>query len=353
MILARFILRAVALRILAALAVLFAILQILDLLDATTDVLDRGLGAAGVAQYAVLRAPGLIVQALPIAVLAGSLLAFAQLARESAIIAMRASGISIYRIVGSATPVALAVVAAHLALAQVVAPVTDAAFERWWRASEPSSERGDPATRSFRVGPDIVTATADIEDDARLNDIRIYRRGPDGRLLTRTTAFDARFIDGGWVLSAAQTVTFSGDGGTVRADPSLTWATTLRPVDIETVFGDATTVSTGEARRALREGAALRSPAFYEMQLQRAWAAPFASLIMLLLAAPVALVNFRGGTAPTVMALSLGAGLLYLVVDGLLAAVGESGAVPAVLAAWGAPVVFAASALLVLLREEG
>ena len=39
MILARFILKVVGFRILAALAVLFAVLQVLDLLDATTDVL--------------------------------------------------------------------------------------------------------------------------------------------------------------------------------------------------------------------------------------------------------------------------------------------------------------------------
>ncbi|MBW1279498.1 LptF/LptG family permease, partial [Escherichia coli] len=89
---------------------------------------------------------------------AGSLLAFAQLAGESAIIAMRACGISIYRIVVLSTPAALIVVVAHLVIGQAVAPRADAALERWWRATEPASERSPPPTRNFRIGPDIVTA---------------------------------------------------------------------------------------------------------------------------------------------------------------------------------------------------
>ncbi len=56
----------------------------------TTDILDRGLGTAGVLYYAALRSPRLIDQVAPIAALAGGL--FALLAagpRGGAIIAMR------------------------------------------------------------------------------------------------------------------------------------------------------------------------------------------------------------------------------------------------------------------------
>ena len=353
MILARFILKVVGFRILAALAVLFAVLQVLDLLDATTDVLDRGLGVSGVMRYAALRAPGLLIQAMPIAVLAGSLLAFTQLGRENAIIAMRASGISTFRLIGLSLPAALFVVAAHLVIGQAIVPRTNAAQERWWRVTEPVGDRKPPESRSFRVGADIVTATADPDRDTSLSDVRIYRRTPEGLLLTRTTASTARFDDGAWTLSDARTVTIAQGAEGVRDAARLTWPTTLRPVDIQTVFGDTATTTSAEAHRGLREGAALRSPAFYQMTLQRAWSAPFASLVMLLLAIPVGLVSYRGAQAPVVLGLCLGAGLLFLVVDGLLAAIGETGVLPVLLAAWGGPIVFAAAAMLVLLREEG
>ena len=50
---------------------------------------------------------------------------------------------------------------------------------------------------------------------------------------------------------------------------------------------------------------------------------------------------------------NIGPGLLVLVVDGLLTAVGESGAAPAVLAAWAAPAIFAAGGITALLYLEG
>ena len=55
----------IATRIVGSLAILVGILQILDLLDITTDIVERGLGGAGVAYYALLRMPRLIEQAGP------------------------------------------------------------------------------------------------------------------------------------------------------------------------------------------------------------------------------------------------------------------------------------------------
>ena len=65
MILRRHILRLVGTRVMAALVVLVSILQILDLLDVTTDILQRRLGVAGVFYYATLRLPSLIEQVAP------------------------------------------------------------------------------------------------------------------------------------------------------------------------------------------------------------------------------------------------------------------------------------------------
>ena len=62
----------------------------------------------------------------------------------------------------------------------------------------------------------------------------------------------------------------------------------------------------------------------------------------------VAIVGAFGVTAA-----SVGAGLLFLVTDGLLNALGEGAALSPVLAAWTAPLVFAALATTVLLRMEG
>jgi lipopolysaccharide export system permease protein len=134
----------------------------------------------------------------------------------------------------------------------------------------------------------------------------------------------------------------------------MTWRVNLTPRDVTILFSDASAQpSAAEARRALEGGGAERSPAFYHMQLQRTFAAPFACLVMLLMTAPVALASFRAGQAGLYTAGGVAAGLLFLVIDGMLTAVGESGALSAPLAAWAAPLVFSALAMTTLLHLEG
>ena len=354
MTLRRLVLTRIAFRILAALAVLYALLQVLDLLDTTDEVLDRGLGVSGIFYYALLRTPRLITQALPIAVLAGGLFGFSQLARENAVTAMRTVGVSVYGILALAVPAALVAVLLQIALEQWVTPAADAAMQEWWLATAPPEDAKDEGdARSFRVGNDIVTASAGALGGTILLHPRIYRRDQDGHLTQRLTADSARYKGPGWTLTDVQTVSVGETRAEIAHADTLDWATTLEPADVVSTYGDSVNVSPAEARRALNEGAALHAPAFYEMRLQRAWAGPFASLVMLLLAAPVALANFRGGSGTTAVAIALGTGMLFLVIDGLLTAIGESGAAPVPLAAWAGPVIFSALGLTILLRKEG
>jgi lipopolysaccharide export system permease protein len=122
---------------------------------------------------------------------------------------------------------------------------------------------------------------------------------------------------------------------------------------VRAVFSGDPAVTAMSAARALTGGGSERPQSFYLTHLQRAFAHPAGALAMLLLAAPVALANFRSGQGGTFVVGALGAGLVFIVADGLLTAMGESGAVSPVLAAWTAPLVFAALGATALLKLEG
>ena len=74
---------------------------------------------------------------------------------------------------------------------------------------------------------------------------------------------------------------------------------------------------------------------------------------MLLLALPAACGLPRRSTGGAALLLALILGLAYLLCDGLMAALGTSGHVPAPLAAFAAPVLFSAIGLLQLRFFEG
>jgi len=348
-----YVLKTAATRILGAALILMGILQILDLLEVTNDILDRGLGIAGVTYYAALRAPRLVEQVAPIAVLAGGLFAFSQLARESAIISMRAAGISAYRILGFAAPAAVAMMLLHFVCAQVIAPRTDPTLDAWWRATTPAAERKAEGPRSFRVGDDLVIAAGSTSDGRNLTAVKIYRRDKAGRLVERIDAPTAKLGGNGWVLDNAVTTRFGGEKAEVVTATTMTWTSRLQPDDVQALFSDNPVPSASSARRALLNGGTDRPPSYYETRFMAAFAGPFGAIIMLLLSAPVALGSFRSTQGAMLLVSGLAAGLLFLVINGLLTALGEGGAISPILAVWGAPVIFGALALTVLVSLEG
>ncbi len=348
-----YVLKVASVRILGAAAILMGILQILDLLEVTTDILDRGLGMAGVAYYAALRTPRLVEQIAPISVLAGGLFAFSQLARESAVIAMRAAGVSAYRIVAMAAPAAVAMMLLDFTCAQVIAPRTDPMLDSWWRSTTPISEQKVAKPRSFRVGDDLVVATASTPDGRNLTSVKIYRRNTSGRLTERIEAPSASLKSDGWVLTDAVTARFNGEKAEVVRASTIIWTSRLRPRDVQALFSDNPTPSASSARRALLNGGTDRPPSYYETQLLSAFAGPFGALVMLLLSAPVALANFRSRQGAVLLTAGLASGLIFLVVDGLLSALGESGAISPLLAVAGGPIIFGALAITALVSLEG
>lgn len=350
--LARYLFALTASRILAALAVLVGILQILDLLEVTTEILDRQLGAGGVFYYGLLRLPRLIEQAAPLAVLAGSLFAFAKLAGESAVTAMRSTGISAYRVTALALPAAVLLAVVQLVIGMVIAPRADATLAEWWQANAPQEESaGARDMLTFRVGNEIVVGRPS-EDARRIDQLTIYRRDAAGRLVQRTAADSAVFENGAWRLADPRFETVQGGEVNTGGAETMTWTQNIRPADVQALQAGGATISPEEARRALQGGVSVRPKTFYDTQVQRAWAAPFACIVMLLLAAPAALANFRGG-ASTLIVQCLAGGLVFLVFDGAFTALGENGAAPAILAAWAAPVIFSGLGVTALLYLEG
>jgi lipopolysaccharide export system permease protein len=132
------------------------------------------------------------------------------------------------------------------------------------------------------------------------------------------------------------------------------WKTTLTAAQVRRLVRAGQEVPFTTAFGAVSGAApADRSPGYYQTRLHRAFAEPLAALVMLLLSAPAALSSLRSDQAMRLFLFGLCSGLLFLVADGLLTALGETSALPPILAAWSAPVAFAALAVTVLLYAEG
>lgn len=344
--------RMMAVRTAAAAAALMGLLQLIDLLERTSDILTRG-GPLGILRYMALRLPYMFGEVAPFAVLAGAIFTFSQLARNSELVVMRITGMSLFEIFRRTLPVALSVAALDLVVADQVTPRAQQALASWWSASAPGPVVKASAARWFHIDNNVVMVRAATRDGNTLRGVSIYERDAQKALTRRINAESATTEVGGWRLHNAAVTDLGAAHTSQMTLASMDWRSTLSAGDTRRLFADSYEITSGTAYRSLfGKGPVDKSPSQFETRLFRTLAAGVAPIIMLLLALPTALGYARSNrTGPVIF--GLGCGLLYLVADGLLTAMGQTGVLPPLVAAWGAPVGFAAGAISILLYAEG
>jgi len=347
--LARYLCKRVGGQTLALMLVLAGIMQLLELLDITTDILDRGLGVSGLLHYAALRLPAELVLGLPLATLLGAMSAFFAMARSLEITAMRCAGLSLRRIALLLLPVPILLAGIHLTLSQTTLPGLEARLADWWASTTPEDERDDPLTWvQTQAGPASFHASL---DGKRLRDLTVYAMGEDGLQSGAMRAERAEWSDGNWVLSGISRLRVPGAAPAPAAEVDGHWETNLRPDDLlrlgvaQPHLSSMTLVDviSGERVGALPES-------YYRTVLYRSFEAPIGIFVMFLLALPVAGMSVRSGSSG--MLAALGLGLSYLLVDGLVSSLGTSGQIYPLLSALVAPLLFALIGLIRLVAHD-
>lgn len=337
-------------QIFGLLLALTALIQLFELLEVSTEVLDRGLGVAGVLRYALLRVPAQIEVSLPLAGLLGSMAAFYGMARSREITALRSSGVGLGRMTGYLWPVPLMFAVLHVALAQWIVPLSESALKAWWDAQVPLEQReADPEWVHTSAG--IALFDRHSADGMRLLEVRIFERDATGLLVQRTRAGEARWQgDGDWLLLDVEDLAPSR-GAPVTA-PERIWQSNLFPEDVVRLDEAEPHLSSVELAGVLGgERVGTRPRSFYATVLMQSFAAPFTVFIMMLLAIPAALVSERGGGGGR-MFIALCLGLGFLLVDGIFSSFGTSGRIDPAAAAFTAPVAFALLGLVQLRLSE-
>lgn len=350
----RYVLKLLLVRTVSAVLVLMALVQVLELLEVTSTLFERGLGFAGVGHYTLLRIPGMFQQVCALGMLVGAIFTFTHLARTSEMIVIRATGANIYRVLRMMAPVAIGLAAIDFVVASEIAPRTQDALAQWMAATAPPAEAKPVKPHWFRLGRDLVLVGSVSPDGRTLQDLHIYERDAASNLTQETAAPQATAEPGGWRLHGAVTLRVGPDHSTPSRPADQDWRTRLRPGDILRLYRQGDVVTTAVAASALaRRAPTDRSPGYYITRVNRTFAEPLAAIVMLLLSAPAALSSLRSDQAMRLFVFGLSSGLLFMVADGLLTALGETSALPPVLAAWSAPVAFTALAVTVLLYAEG
>jgi lipopolysaccharide export system permease protein len=214
---------------LVALVVVVGLDFFFSVIDQIEDVGNGGYTMMTMLQYVALTTPQSMYELFPMAALLGSLMGMGTLAANSELIAMRASGLSIWRIVRSVLQVGVMMLAVAVFLGEVVAPVAEQ-YGQHLRVSATNQGISFLGGEGLWVRDDRLYINARrVLDRERLADLSVYEFGDDARLKMATRATHAEFRDGQWLLHGVQQSGFSDNGIETGHYDTLSWPSLLTP----------------------------------------------------------------------------------------------------------------------------
>ena len=337
-----------------ALLLLAFSIDIVDLLNRTAG---HGVGTSVVVGMALLQLPDLGQKFLPFAILGGGVFTFARLSRSQELVATRAAGISAWDFL--VPPLAVAILVGICAVT-VFTPVSARMFSEF-AGMEARYVKGEASQLSvsqnglwLRQGNEkqqsVIHALRVADQGQHLEDVIVFRYGAEDHFLGRIDAKRGELRDRAWLLKDAWV---SGAGGTPKHYDTYLLETTLTPAQIQESFASPDTLSFWDLPGFIRAAQAAGFSAIrYQLYLYTLYALPALFAAMVLMAASFSLRSSREGGIFKMILFGAASGFGVYFFSDLTRVLGQSGAVPVLLAATAPAIAAILIGMTLLFNQE-
>ena len=347
--------------VLSGITALFLIFTFFELIG---DIVRYRTPLVTVCDYLLNLIPFVLYNMAPLCSLVAVLITFGSLSRTSELTAMKATGISLYRVVAPILVIAAMLSAGLFAFDEVYLPTANRRQE-----SLLSVIKGKPAQTYLR--PDRKWMSGQASHDGEPTRIFYYQFfDPDKDVFANLTVFEfqpgtfamTRRIfassahwdehDERWILDAGWQRNFNGE--TISSFKTFDSATfpevREQPAYFKKEERPSQEMSYDELARYIRD---LQQSGFdttrLRVQLNRKLAYPLITLVMAIVAVPFALSAGKRGSMAGLGA-AVGVAIAYYIIAGIFENLGDVNSLPAVLAAWSPDLLFAMAGSYLLLR---
>jgi lipopolysaccharide export system permease protein len=308
----------IALLVIMGLNVFFSIIEEIDELGEGSYSVTKML------QYVVLTLPRGIYELFPTAALIGGLTGMGALAVNGELVAMRAGGLSVWRIVRSVLQSGLVLLLLVVALGEGLAPVTEQYAQRL--------RSGALEKRVSFMGREGVWIRDEsryiyinkIFDNDTLADVSVFDFDHGRQLISSMHADTAAYRGGMWLLHNMRQTLFAGDSVTARAETSYTVTTLLTPELINVVVLKPENMSVQDIRQFLGylEANGLETQQ-YRYALYGRFVTPVSVLLMLFISVPFVFGSLRSTGTGQRFLVGIMAGFGFYLVNQLAGQAGQ------------------------------
>jgi LPS export ABC transporter permease LptG/LPS export ABC transporter permease LptF len=351
--------------VLLSLTVLFLIFTFFELIG---DILRYRTPLVVVGDYLLNLVPFILNQVLPLCALVAVLITFGALNRNSELTAMKATGISLYRIVAPILVVATLLAALLFAFDETYLPAANRRQEALL-----SEIKGKPAQTFLRPDRKWISGQTSSANGSHAEPTRIFYYqffDPDKNVFANLTVFEfqpgtfnltrrifaqsARWDDklNDWVFEDGWQRTFQGESTTTYAPFTLSTFPEIheQPGYFKKEDRQSEQMSYAELATYIQD---LKQSGFDTMrlrvQLNHKLAYPLMTLVLAILAIPFALFAGKRGSIAGI-GTAIGVAISYWVIAGIFENLGDVNSLPALLAAWSPDLLFAIAGTYLLLR---
>lgn len=355
-ILDRYLLREFSTYLFLGLVGFITIFIVVDVFEKIDVFLDHKAPLGLIARFYLYRAPEVVVQVLPVALLLATFLSLGQLNKFGELTAMRAAGLSLMRILRPVYAVAFACVLLALVLGEAVVPranrerdnIYGEQIQRIHRAS--ITERGD--VTFLGQGGRIYFMRLYVIPEQRMHEVSLLEFR-SGAIVRRVDAAEASWDGKQWIFSSGFERTFPG--GVEHAEqferlplPNLA----ERPEDFAKETRKPEEMNYAELHAYVDK---LRASggrvANYLVDLHVKLAFPLINLIVVMIGAPIA-TRMRMQSAALGFGLSVAISFFYYAFLRAGQALGHNGALPPYLAAWLGDIVFGVVGVVMTIQAQ-
>ncbi|MDQ9023070.1 LPS export ABC transporter permease LptG [Acinetobacter sichuanensis] len=313
-IVAKHVVNTTALAMLGATAVL-SVLQVLFTYLGELGDLKEGYNAWNALQYVLWGAPKYLYEILPISALIGAVLGLGSMASNSELIVMRASGISLWRIVGWVMRSAMLLVVLSFILSQFVVPYTNEQAKSI-KSKQSVAALGEVKGYWTREGQRFIYIDY-ANSKGNLKQVQVVDFDQDYRMKSLLNAEQGNFVENGqWNLSQAIQVNLQTDGrATLNRDSQHNLALALQPKYVHMVTIDPEDLAPSQLVSFMRYmDQYSQVPKTYSLAFWQNVGSPFALLALVLIACSFIFGPLRQQSMGfrLVIALFVGLGFYYI-----------------------------------------
>lgn len=348
---------------LSVLAIFFAILTLIDLIEQIRRFGGGETTFTTLVTLALLNVPESLYRILPLITILATLALFLGLARSSELVVTRSAGRSALR--SLLAPLTVAFLIGILAIA-AVNPIVAATQRQYERLADRLS--GEASTLSVtqeglwlrqgnRQGQTVIRAERASLDGTELFGVTFLGFDPEGRATYRIEADSAALVPGAWKISNAKEWRFDPETAIPELDAfesgEMSLASNLTRSQIIDSFGTPSAIPIWELPGFIdRLEAAGFSARNHRTFLQMELALPILLVAMVLVGAGFTMRHTRFGRTGQMVLYALAMGFALYFVRNFAAILGENGQIPILLAAWGPPIAALLLPLGLLLHLE-